>query len=253
MRHRRSYVLFAVAFVIHTLASMTAHGAELETALVTPEVAEDGVTWHARYVLREAEPTVLRFAVPLPRGEEMLPASGVGPIVEDGRIAGVRIDALPTRESGRQRDVHVAFRQKDPHGVLGVPFVEGDAVQILDLVPDGGARVEVDAKAPFVRRVGYVAPDAIGAGARQGARAVTWFGKRSALYARGDDVRAAGGLHGEALTKPQIARRAALPIGGLFVVIVGALIVAFRKVRHAASVERADAILARELDAVEAR
>jgi hypothetical protein len=275
MRHRRSYVVFAVAFVVHLLATMlSAHAAEpapwiapaIDGATFTPTVADDGaITWRARWVLaRETvdllrdRDVVLRLATPLPRGETLAPSRGVEAVLEDERITAVRVSAgaLEIRESGMGRDVRATFVQRGSRGVLGAPFVLGDAVQILDVAPANGARLEIDPRGPFVRHVGYFAPDSLTHAARQQARSVTWFGgdvMESALYARGDDVRAAGRIAGEAFTRQQIAARTVLPIAGIFVAIVAALFVAMRRLRHAAGAERADALLALEIERADAR
>jgi hypothetical protein len=263
MKRWRSLALVA-ALVVHTLAAPAradVPAAPIAGALYTPAVADGGaVTWYARWILTQETvtalldgPMELRFAVPLPAGETLAPRRGVEPVLEDGRLVAVRLTAgaLDLRESGYRSDVSAVFTQREPRGTLGAPFVAGDAVQILDAAPQGGARLELEPRQPFVRRVGYVAPDAVGHAARQGARDVTWFYggmKHFALYARGDDVRAAGGIDGKALSARDVSARAVLPIAAVFAVLVGGLVVAMRRLRRAASAERADAILALEID-----
>ena len=237
-------------------ASSGAPSISLAGAAFSPRLADGGLAWDARFVLDvdaafDFRGGVLRFAVPLPAEETLVPAPGLAPLVADGHIVGlcVRGDAL------RDRTVAASFVQpivpsaEDPIPV-GAPVAAGSSVQIIE-TSIGERRIEPIAAASLERHVGYVAPRAISHGAREEARRLTDVRAHvstSPIYVRGEDVHMIGGLTARIVDPRARAKGSAVGIGIAFAGLVGALVLAARKLRQTASVERADALLASEID-----
>ena len=136
---------------------------------------------------------------------------------------------------------------------LGAPVAAGHAVQIIDGDLKTGVRLEVSTGRALERHVGYVVSPGVSHPAREEARRLTGYDARvsgAAIYVRGDDVKTAGGLTATLETPGERSRRGAVGIAIVFALVVALLLAAVRKLRHAASVERADAILAAELDSL---
>jgi hypothetical protein len=242
------------AFVMALVATMgfasVASARDLRVAggLVTAK-QDDGLVWNAQWILTPDELDVqqvsgdIRFAAPLPENEQMLPSIGVAPLVEGRHIVGVHID----RPSEQGRAVTASFVQPQgiAHSPLGVPFADGSAIQIVDTDLGAGARIEIDRDRLLERRVAQAARD----------EAVRLTGYRpqpsdTALYLRGDDVRAARGLKGSIVTiGERTARMSAIAVG-VFGVLVAALVFGWRKVKKQAEEERADAVLAERIESL---
>lgn len=231
-------------------------------ALFTPTRVDDGLEWRVHWVLtpEAAEAIVkgatraVRFAVPLTAAETVEKTWGVVPFTEAGQVVGVLVDR--TGLDGRlvTTIVHQHVARDGGLGVrLGAPVAAGNALQIIDGDLGGGTRLEIDTGRTLERRVGYVAPPGVSHGAREEARRLTGYDARvsgAAIYVRGDDVKAVSGLVATVETPRGRGHRGAIGIAIVFGAVVIALFAAVRKLRHAASVERADAILAAELDAL---
>jgi hypothetical protein len=259
-------VLFMALFLLLALAA-TAHAAvphpeypeapraQVASALLAPR-PEDGVlVWRARWVLAEVDATAiadgagrtLRFAVPLGPADALDRTPGLTPLSENGLVTGVRVE----RAALDGRIVAAKLRQNLTANaiLLGAPVLAGSALQIIDGEVGAGLRLHV---APGVLEtfVGYVAPPRVGHPAREEARRLTGYEVRlggAPIFVRGDDL--AGG--------PLAARLEPVRSGGtvaavavVFVLLVGALAVALRRLHRAASLERADALLAAEVDAL---
>jgi hypothetical protein len=241
-------------FVLALVATMgftnvaSARDLRVTGSLVTAR-QDEALVWESRWVLAPDELEQnrvvgdIRFAVPLPEDVTMRVAADARPIVEDGHIAGVHVDR--SRDDGRT--VEATFVQKGhlPHGDLGVPFADGSAIQILDLDLGAGARIEIDRDRALDRRVGQAARD----------EAVRLTGYQpqpsdTALYLRGDDVRAAHGIRGSVVTVGERAARMSIIAAGVFVSIVVALVMGWRKVKKQAEAERADAVLAERIESL---
>jgi hypothetical protein len=241
-------------FVMALVATMgfanvaSARDLRVAGALVTAK-QDEAIVWDTRWVLApdelEQERVVgdIRFAAPLPEDETMHFDWAAKPIVEDGHIVGVHVDR--SRDEGRT--VKATFVQKGhlPHGDLGVPFADGSAIQILDLDLGAGARIELDRNRMLERRVAQAARD-------EAVRLTDYEPQPSdtAIYLRGDDVRAARGLRGSLVTIGERTARMSMIAAGVFAAVVAALVLGWRKVKKAAEAERADAVLAERIESL---
>ncbi len=240
-----------------TQASIGAPSIPLAGAVFTARALEDGLGWDARFILDvdaafDFRGGVLPFAVPLPAGEELVPAPGLAAVTDGDRIVGLCVG----RDALRDRTVSASFVQRPAAAAsvgveLGAPVAAGSAVQIIE-TSIGERRIEPAVTPLLEKHVGYVAPRAISHGAREEARRLTDVRAKvstSPIYVRGDDIHAIGGLTGRIVDPQTRARRSAAGVGIVFAGIVGALVLAARKLRDTAGVERADALLASEIDA----
>ena len=275
-------LFFVVVFVLVALAA-SAHAdaapavpavpavpqeAHVAGGLFTPTRTDGGISWRAHWVLTPESATdlesgsrLVRFAMPLGPDETVEAGFGVTPFVEGGAVTGVVVD----RTAADGRTVRGVVHQRlagDGRKVarLGAPVVAGSSLQIVDTDLGAGVRFEVETANVLERHVGFVAPPGIGHAAREEARRLTGYEARvngAALYVRGDDVRGesgakgANGLRASVVTPAARAHGGTIAIAVAFVAMVAALFAAVRKLRHAASVERADALLAAEVDALE--
>lgn len=267
------FVVFLVFLLFTTLDAVFCGGAahaappgaeaHVASALITPARTDSGIGWHAHWVLTpesaselQAGTTLaLRFALPL-AGEDSVEATwGIAPLVESGRVTGLLVDraALDGRTVTAIVDQPIRL-DGDAVMRIGAPVAAGTALQIVNGDLGSGTRLEPETGGSFERRVGYVAPPGISHAAREEARRLTGYDAQvtgAALYVRGDDVKAANGLTGTIITARARARHTTTAIALLFVALVVALLAAVRKLRNAASVERADALLAAEVDALD--
>jgi hypothetical protein len=243
-------------------APVDGRDARVAAALFTPTRTDDGLEWSVHWVLApdaaediaQGATRLVRFAVPLTAAETIETTWGVAPLTEAGQVVGVLVDRTGT--DGRL--VSITLHQRVAHdGSLGVhvgaPVAAGSALQIIDGDLGAGARLAIDAGRVLERRVGYVAPPGVSHAAREEARRLTGYGggvSGSAIYVRGDDVKTMSGLIATVETPHARKQRGAIGIALAFAALVIALFVAVRRLRHAASVERADAILAAEVDAL---
>ncbi|MDB4938580.1 MAG: hypothetical protein JWP87_5552 [Labilithrix sp.] len=260
-------IVFVVLLVLLAAAG-SAHAAPAEHApariagaLFTPVLEESGIRWNARWVLTPesaeeldaGETRALRFAVPLLDGETVEPTWGVAPLMENGRITGVLVD----RAGKDDRTIAAVVHQRAAHTgaiTLGAPVAAGSALQIIDGDLGAGTRYEIETGALFERGVGHVAPPGTSHAARAEARRLTGYDARvtgAAMYVRGEDVRVANGLTASVVTARARGHRGVVAVGVVFVALVLALFAAVRRLRHAAGVERADALLAAEVDALD--
>lgn len=258
------FVLVALAASAHA-APATPPGLHVAGGLFTPTRTDGGIAWQAHWVLtpesaeevRAGGPHVLRFATPLAEGESVEAGLGLEPFVERGVVSGVvvsrvAVDGRVVRGATRQR--LTGERQASAH--LGAPVAAGSTLQIVDADLGGGTRLEVVTGPALERHVGFVAPPGIGHAAREEARRLTGYEARvngAAVYVRGDDVRAARGIQARVVTPAARAHGGTVALAALFAVIIAALLVAVRRLRHAASVEHADAVLAAEVEALDGK
>ena len=256
-------VLVALLGTAHA-APVAAPDAGVAGALFTPSQTREGIVWRSQWVLTPesavaidgGETRTLRLALPLDESARFEPTFGIVPVVEGGRVTALRVD----RAALVERTVTTTVIQRLPSTGerwmrLGVPVAAGTAHQIVDGDLGAGTRFEVETGHSLERRVGYVAPPGLSHAAREEARRLTGYDSRvtgAPLYVRGEDVRAMGGIEATLMTPHSRARHTTLAIGVVFGGLVVALFAAVRKLRHAASVERADALLAAEVDALSA-
>jgi len=259
---RTFFVVLLTLFALAPAAHAETTAPLVASAIFSSTRSAQGLTWRASWVLTpeaaaeldDGSPRTLRFALPLADDVTMEPTTGLQPVLEDGHVAGV----LVGRTALDARTVRAVFHQRtaldsDTHVRLGAPVAAGIALQIIDGDLGSDTRLEIDTGHGLERRVGHVAPPNVGHAARAEARRLTGYTSRvtgAALYVRGDDVKASKGVTATLVTPHGRARHGALAIAVAFVAIVGALFVAIRKLRDAASVERADALLAAEVDAL---
>ncbi len=241
-------------------AGMPAGEARVAGALFTPTRTDDGVRWQAQWVLTPESANdiasgaalTLRFAVPLVDGEVEEATPGIVPLLENGRFTGVVVD----RAAGPGRTMSAVVHHRtslDGSQPYGAPVAAGSALQIIDGDLGAGTRFEIETGRILEKGVGHVAPPGTSHAAREEARRLTGYTARvtgAAVYVRGDDVRSQGRLVA-AVTPRARGHRGTVAIAVVFGAIVLALFAAVRKLRHAAGVERADALLASELDALD--
>jgi hypothetical protein len=241
----------------------------LEGALVSARNAEEGLVWDARYVVDASAAFAfhggtVRLAVPLPAGAELRPAPGLSALREPGSARIVAVCAGP--EALHDRAIFATFTERvalAPGSTvkLGAPLAAGSAVQILDTwgafpAAARGGNLDVAAGEVLERHVGFVAARGIGHAARERAREATGAGVNIAatpIYVRGDDVAAAGGLTARVTEAPARKTSSAVGIALVFGSIVLALVLAARRLRTLATVERADALLAADIDRLDPR
>lgn len=255
--------LVAVAAGAHAEPPVPQQETTVAAALFTPTRVDDGLEWRARWVLTpeaaqdlaDGSSRVVRFAVPLGPGETLEKTWGVAPVLEEGKVVGVTLDRAGMSDG---RTVTATLRQsvaRERAGLvhLAAPVAVGSALQIVDADLGGGTRLELGAGRRLEKRVGFMAPPGASHAAREEARRLTGYEDHlsgAAIYVRGDDVKAMGGLDATLETPGARGRGGVIGIAVAFGAIVLALLAAVRKLRHSASVERSDAILAAELDAL---
>lgn len=264
------FVVIAALAVLAALAALagSAHAmpepppdVRVAGALFTPTRTTDGIDWTAQWVLTPdgaadldgGATRIVRFAIPLADDDSIEPMAGVVPLVERGRVTGIVVD----RRAVEHRTVRVVVHQRAVHEGsvrIGAPVAAGSALQIVDGDLGAGTRLEIETGRLLERGVGHVAPPGTSHAARDEARRLTGYEPRvtgAPLFVRGDDVVLAGGFRGTVVTAKARGHRSTVALAALFVGSVGALVFAMRKLRHAASVERADALLAAEVDALD--
>ena len=240
-----------------------AQAATVAAALYTPTRVDDGIEWHVRWVLTpeaandlsQGAARTVRFAVPLGPDEQLEKIWGVTPMLENGAVVGVVLDRAGLTDG---RVIAATLQQRlareHVHAVhLAAPVAVGSALQIVDADLGGGTRFDLDPSRVLEKRVGFMAPPGASPAARAEARRLTGYAEHlsgAAIYVRGDDVKALGGLVATLESPRARARGGEIGIAVAFGIVLVGLGLAVRKLRHAASVERADAILAAEVDAL---
>lgn len=255
--------LVALAASAHADPPAPPRPTALAAALFTPTRVDDGLEWHVRWVLtpeaaddlaQGAQRTV-RFAVPLAADAQLEKIWGVTPIVENDVVVGVVLDRAGLTES---RVIAATVHQRLPRDHvrdvhLAAPVAGSSALQIIDADLGGGTRFELDPSRVLERRVGFMAPPGASPAAREEARRLTGYSEHlsgAAIYVRGDDVKALGGVVATLESPRARARGGEIGVAVAFGLLLVGLVAAVRKLRHAAGVERADAILAAEVDAL---
>lgn len=254
--------LVGMAASAHADSGQGPREARVASALFTPTRVDDGLEWRVRWVLTpeasddlaQGATRALRFAHPLTDAETLKPTCGVVPFTEAGHVAGVLVDRTGVDDRLVTAVVHQYVAREGARGFrIGAPIAAGSALQIIDADLSAAARLDVDPGRVLERRVGYVAPSGVSHAARAEARRLTGYDggvRGSAIYVRGDDVTSASGLSAAIVTSQERSKSGTIGLLVVFGAIVLALFAAVKRLRHAASVERADAILAAELDAL---
>ncbi len=267
-------ILFVVLLVLVATAG-TAHAAppaagtdrvtpaeaRVAGALFTPTRTHDGIDWAAHWVLAPdaaadldgGASRVLRFAIPLASSEALEPIRGVAPLLEGGVVVGLVVDRAGLDDRTVRAVIHQRFGD-DGEIQIGAPVAAGTALQIVDGDLGAGTRLEIEMGPLLERGVGHVGPPGTSHAAREEARRLTGYDARvtgAPLYVRGDDVKNANGFRARIVSARARGHKSVIALGLLFAGLVAALLLAVRKLRHAASVEHADALLSAELDALE--
>ena len=255
--------LVALAASAHAEPPTSPQPAAVTAALFTPTRVDDGIEWHIRWVLTpeaaadlgEGATRAARFAMPLGRDEQLEETWGVTPMMESGVVVGVVLDRTGLTDG---RVIAATLHQRLPRDQvrdvrLAAPVVASSALQIVDADLGGGTRLELDPSRVLEKRVGFMAPPGVSPAAREEARRLTGYAEHlsgAAIYVRGDDVKALGGLVATLESPRARARGGEIGIAVAFGLLLVGLAVTVRRLRHAAGAERADAILAAEVDAL---
>lgn len=178
---------------------------------------------------------------------------GVEPIVEGDRI--IALCLAPEAVHGRT--IHAFFTQTttlhaDRATTLGAPIVAGSSVQIVDAPVGDEVRLEQTRGGGLEPHVGFLAARGIGHDAREEARRLTdtpLLVGHTSIYVRGDDLKTAGPLEGPLVGTRAKSRGSIAGAALAFFGVVAALVFGARRLGRAATVERADALLASEIDA----
>lgn len=223
---------------------------------------EEGIGWDARFVLdvdasRDFRGGRVTFAAPLPIGETMRAEPGVEALVEGERITALCV----APEAVHGRTIHAFFTQSttlraDRSTTLGAPIVAGTAVQIVDAPVGDDIRLEATRGGGLEAHVGFLAARGIGHDAREEARRLTetpLLVGHTSIYVRGDDLKTAGPLAGPLVGTRAKSRGSIAGAALAFLGVVAALLFGARRLKRAATVERADALLASEIDAAAGR
>lgn len=188
----------------------------------------------------------LPLAVPLPAAATLTGAEPVtGP---DGAIVALR---LPVTTTQPELELRMPWDHVRRLEALPVPVPEGSSVQRVVLSP--ALRFTPDPALGLVAQVGHYAPAEIDVVARHrfDARTDGDLGHVGAYYVRGRDLEAVGSLRGEIILQRQRMGRAALVLGVVFVLVVGVMVVAHRRLDRTVRYEQAEAYLAKELHALD--
>lgn len=244
------------------LAAACANPAPIVGGISVARRTEEGISWDARFVLDvdtsfDFQGGKVTFALPLAAGERLLDQPGVTPIVEGDRITALCVE--PSAIHGRM--IHVSFTQPatlraDRDTPLGAPIVAGTAVQIVDAPVGDEIRLERARGGGLEPHVGFLAARGIGHDAREEARRLTetpLLVGHTSIYVRGDDLRTSGALEGPLVGTRAKARSSIVGAALAFFGVVVALVFGARRLRRAATVERADAVLASEIEAASAK
>mgnify|MGYP001555714483 CR=1 FL=1 len=248
------------------LAAACANPEPIVSGISVAQRTEEGIGWDARFILDvdasfDFKGGLVTFAMPLPVGETMRLEPGVTAMTEH-TPEGDRITALCVEPMAVHfRTIHAFFTQttelrSDRATRLGAPVVAGTAVQIIDGPVGNEIRLEAVRGAGLQPHVGFLAAHGINHDAREEARRLTGTPLtvgHTSIYVRGDDLKTSGALEGplvgtRAKSKGSIAGAALAFLG-----VVAALVFGARRLKRAATVERADAMLASEIEAAAER
>lgn len=210
-------VLFTL-FALAPAARAEERAARVEAALHHGAIGKSSLAWSSTFVLdlgadqaTASEPWRVRLATPLPDGETLTGPEGVSAITEGGRIVGLHVDG--TAVSGRALTISL----EQPIGAhpgrlhLGAPLAAGDALQIIEVVGEDGARFEPDATLGLERRVGYFAPHALDGQEREACERRLGYRPRrrdsTPLYVRAESsIALRGGIEGALVTHSERVR-----------------------------------------------
>lgn len=219
------------------------------SALTSVSRQADGLVYTTRFIvaLEDAarfEGGAIRFAHPLPSGASVVETPSVRASVVEGDTLGIVV----TPEALVGRAVTIRVHQPSPPGgrfFLAAPIADGHAVQIVDGALD---REQVRlADGIFERHVGFTGTRSVDEASRIEARRLTGYAVRltgTPIYLRGDDLREAPQISATLVSDRARLRTTYVAVAGVFVALAISLVVAARRLSRAASLERADAILA---------
>jgi hypothetical protein len=246
----------AIAFFVAITGSAQAAPIPIVGARLTPSKTSEGIRWDARYIVDldvvsspQFEGGVIDLAAPLPTEVRLEPRAGLQPLVDSRN----HIIAIFVEPAGlRDRTIDASFVA--PNVSESAPIARGSSVQIIE-APQRMI-LEVLPLHGFEKHVGYVAPRGISHSAREEARRLTETPVRisqTLIYVRGDDIQPDVGFKTKLVDQRERTRSGSIGVGLLFAGLVGALVIAARRLRHSASVERADRILKAEIDGLRSK
>ncbi len=248
---RKLFAAFALLLV--TLVSPVAvAGGPVRGAIHRGTIEGETIVWCSQFTLGDDQ-SIVRLASPLPIGSRLETNDAITPIEEHGQIVGFAvIHGSPTSIAVV---IHEALKKNKDRVRLTAPIADGDAVQIIDTSGPGGLHFEPAAESTLERRVGYYA--SAGLGKHERAEGDTALGYRKTragdtpLYVRAT-ADLASGIDGTLSTEAMRTRTGAIGAGVIFVGMIAALGIAYRRVTGAARFEHAERTLEDEFARMDA-
>ena len=246
-------IFAAFALVVITLVAPVASAGEGTRGAVHRGVIEgETLVWRSQFRLGAQETTV-RLASPLPIGSRLEKNDAITPIEERGQIMGFAV--IDRSATSIAVVIHEALPRTKDHVHLTAPLADGDAVQIVDASGPGGLHFEPAAASILERRVGYYASPGLGRHERAETDAGLGYRKTRAgdlpLYVRATPSLASG-IDGTLSTEAMRTRTGAIGAGVIFVGMIAALGMAYRRVAGAARFEHAERALEDEFARMDA-
>jgi hypothetical protein len=244
-----------------------AHAAEgearIEAALHQGSIGAGSITWRSRFILdAQGSPEggywTVRLAAPLPASMSLTGPEGVTSIVETGQIVGFRI--APAAASKRALVITLVqpLDGTSDRIHLGAPLAAGNALQIVDVSGEDGARFEPDPALGLERRIGRFAPRGLSRAAREEVELLVDYRPsrrdNTPLYVNADGaVARRGGIDGILVTRADRLRGGVVGTAVAFVVVVAGLVIARRRLARAALEEEATELLEAQFEALKTR
>lgn len=247
---RKSFGAFALV-VVTLFAPLASAGQSARGAIHRGTIEGESLVWRSQFHLADREQAV-RLASPLPSGSRVDREGDITVIEENGQIIG-----FSTTEQNAP-SIAVAIREPFPYAKervhLTAPLAEGDAVQIVDVSGPGGLHFEPLPASTLERRVGYYAYPGFAKHGRAERDATLAYRKNKAgdlpLYVRATPELASG-IDGTLTTESMRTRSGAIGAGVIFVGMIAALGLAYRRFADAARFEQAERTLEEEFARIE--
>lgn len=243
----------AFALLVVTLASPLALASgSVNGALHRGTIEGETIVWRSQFTLGDNQSTV-RLASPLPKGSRLEKNDAIAAIEEGGQIVGFSV--IDSSATSIAVVLHETLSRKKDHVRLTAPLADGDTVQIVDASGPGGLHFEPAPSSTLERRVGYYAFPGLGDHERGERDTSLGYRKRQAgdlpLYVRATPAMASG-IDGALSTEAMRTRTGTIGAGVIFVGMIAALGMAYRKVAGAARFEHAERTLEEEFARLDA-